>query len=104
MKLISVLLFGPEHGVRGDVEGGEYIKFYTDESNKLPVYSLYGKSRKPTSDMLKDIDVLVYDIQDIGVRSYTFISTMGLAMEAASENGIEFIVLDRPNPLGGIKS
>ncbi|CAG0905071.1 unnamed protein product, partial [Cyprideis torosa] len=98
-----VALFGPEHGVRGDVEGGEYIKFYTDTTTNLPVYSLYGKTRKPNADMLKNIDVLVYDIQDIGVRSYTFISTMGLAMEAASENGIEFVVLDRPNPLGGIK-
>ena len=96
-------LFGPEHGVRGDVEGGEYIKFYTDISTNLPVYSLYGKTRKPTPEMLKDIDILVYDIQDIGVRSYTFISTLGLAMEAAADNGIDFVVLDRPNPLGGIK-
>lgn len=94
-------LFGPEHGVRGNIEGGESIETYVDEKTNLQVYSLYGKTRKPTQEMLKDIDALVYDIQDIGCRSYTFISTMGLAMEAAAENNIEFIVLDRPNPLGG---
>ncbi len=98
-----VALFGPEHGVRGDVEAGKYVKFYTDPKTNIPVYSLYGKTRKPSDEMLKGIDVLVYNIQDIGVRSYTFISTMGLAMEAASANNIEFIVLDRPNPLGGEK-
>lgn len=98
-----IALFGPEHGVRGDVEGGKYIEFYYDSETNLPVYSLYGKTRKPTKEMLRNIDVLIYDIQDIGVRSYTFISTMGLAMEAAAENNIEFIVLDRPNPLGGLK-
>ena len=98
-----VALFGPEHGVRGDTDAGKYVSFYTDDTTKLPVHSLYGKTRKPTKQMLEGIDVLVYDIQDIGARSYTFISTLGLAMEAASENGIEFIVLDRPNPLGGIK-
>ncbi len=101
VKLVS--LFGPEHGVRGDVDAGKYVEFYNDPKTKLPVYSLYGKTRKPSKEMLKGIDVLVYDIQDVGVRSYTFISTMGLAMEAASENNIEFVVLDRPNPLGGIK-
>ena len=98
-----VALFGPEHGVRGDTDAGKYIATYTDEKTNLPVYSLYGKTRKPTKEMLKGIDVLVYDIQDIGCRSYTFISTMGLAMEAASEMGIDFVVLDRPNPLGGNK-
>ena len=98
-----VALFGPEHGVRGDTDAGKYIKTYVDEKTKLPVYSLYGKTRKPTKEMLHGIDVLVYDIQDIGCRSYTFISTMGLAMEAASENNIDFVVLDRPNPLGGNK-
>lgn len=99
LKLVA--LFGPEHGVRGNIEGGETIETYTDEKTNLPVFSLYGKTRKPTKDMLQNIDVLVYDIQDIGCRSYTFISTMGLAMEAAAENDIEFVVLDRPNPLGG---
>lgn len=98
-----VALYGPEHGVRGDVEGGKYIEFYIDKKTQLPVYSLYGKTRKPSSEMLQNIDILVYDIQDIGVRSYTFISTMGLAIEAASENNIEFLILDRPNPLGGKK-
>lgn len=96
-----VALFGPEHGVRGDVEAGKYVESYQDSRTNLPVYSLYGKNRKPTRDMLRGIDVLVYDIQDIGVRSYTFISTMGNAMEAAAENGVTFVVLDRPNPLTG---
>ena len=96
-------LYGPEHGVRGDFSGGDTVKNYIDKETGIPVYSLYGKTRKPTPDMLKDIDVLVYDIQDIGCRSYTFISTMGKAMEAAAENNIPFIVLDRPNPLGGNK-
>lgn len=98
-----VALYGPEHGVRGDVHAGDYVDNSTDPMTGLPVYSLYGKTRKPTAEMLKDIDVLAYDIQDIGCRSFTYISTMGVAMEAAAENGIEFIVLDRPNPLGGIK-
>ncbi len=97
-----VALFGPEHGVRGDVEAGKYVEFYNDRATGLPVYSLYGKTRKPTPEMLKGIDVLVYDIQDIGVRSYTYISTMGLAMEAAAEAGIAFVVLDRPDPLTGL--
>jgi len=96
-------LYGPEHGVRGDFSAGKEIDFYTDAKTNLPVYSVYGKTRKPTKEMLKDIDVLVFDIQDIGSRSYTFISTLGLAMEAAAENNIPFIVLDRPNPLGGTK-
>ena len=98
-----VALFSPEHGVRGAYAAGDKIETYTDSKTKLPVYSLYGKTRKPTIEMLNGIDVLVYDIQDIGCRSYTYISTMGLAMEAAAENNIEFIVLDRPNPLGGLK-
>ncbi len=101
IKLVA--LFGPEHGVRGDIPAGEKIESYLDQKTGLPVYSLYGKTRKPTSEMLSDIDVLIYDIQDIGVRSYTYISTMGLAMEAAAENNIEFVVLDRPNPLTGEK-
>lgn len=96
-------LFGPEHGVRGDVEAGRYIESSVDERTGVPVYSLYGKTRKPTPEMLRGIDVLVYDIQDIGVRSYTYISTMGFAMEAAAENNIPFVVLDRPNPLTGTK-
>lgn len=98
-----VAMFAPEHGVRGDYTAGEYVESYIDKRTELPVYSLYGKTRKPTPEMLEGLDVLVYDIQDIGARSYTYISTMGVAMEAAAENGIGFIVLDRPNPLGGRK-
>ncbi|HBZ26194.1 MAG TPA: DUF1343 domain-containing protein [Rikenellaceae bacterium] len=96
-----VALFGPEHGVRGDVHAGDKIENLTDPKTGIPVFSLYGSTRKPTKEMLEGIDVLVYDIQDIGCRSFTYISTMGLAMQAAAENNIEFIVLDRPNPLGG---
>ena len=98
-----VALFGPEHGVRGDVYAGEKIDNSVDQATGLPVYSLYGNTRKPTPEMLKDIDVMVYDIQDVGVRSYTFISTLGLVMEACAPLGIEVMVLDRPNPLGGNK-
>ena len=98
-----VALYGPEHGVRGDIHAGDHVSDQRDPATGLPVYSLYGKTRKATPEMLKDIDVLVYDIQDIGCRSFTYISTLGLAMEAAAENGKELIVLDRPNPLGGLK-
>ncbi len=101
VKLVA--LFGPEHGVRGDAHAGDEVGNQKDPGTGLPVYSLYGATRKATPEMLKDIDVLVYDIQDIGSRSFTYISTMGLAMEAAAENNIEFVVLDRPNPLGGLK-
>lgn len=96
-----VALYGPEHGVRGNIHAGQSVGGDIDRATGLPVYSLYGKTRKATSEMLKNVDVLVYDIQDIGCRSFTYISTMGLAMEAAAENNKEFIVLDRPNPLGG---
>lgn len=98
-----VALFGPEHGVRGTETAGKKIEFHTDPKTGLTVYSLYGKDRKPTSAMLNNIDILVYDIQDVGCRSYTFVSTMGLCMEACGENGTEFMVLDRPNPLGGYR-
>ena len=96
-------LYGPEHGVRGDAQAGEYVEYYIDEATGLPVYSLYGKTRKPTPEMLEDVDVLLFDIQDVGTRFYTYIYTMAYAMEAAQENDIKFIVLDRPNPLGGQK-
>lgn len=99
VKLVA--LFGPEHGVYGDVWAGDKIESATDPRTGLPVHSLYGKTHKPTPEMLKGIDALVYDLQDTGCRSYTFISTMGVAMEACAENGVEFVVLDRPNPLGG---
>ena len=98
-----VALFGPEHGARGDQAAGDKVENYTDKKTGLPVYSLYGKIHKPTKEMLNGVDVLIYDIQDIGCRSYTYISTMGQCMEAAAENNLEFIVLDRPNPLGGIR-
>jgi len=101
VKLVA--LYGPEHGVRGDEYAGDKVETATDKQTGVPVYSLYGKTRKASAEMLKDVDVLVYDIQDIGCRSYTYISTMGLAMEAAAENNIEFVVLDRPNPVGGLK-
>lgn len=98
-----VALFAPEHGVRGDAHAGDHVDNVTDPKTGLPVYSLHGKTRFPSAEMLKNIDVLVYDIQDIGCRSFTYISTMGLAMQAAAENNVEFVVLDRPNPLGGLK-
>jgi uncharacterized protein YbbC (DUF1343 family) len=98
-----VALFGPEHGIRGLAKAGDRVSGGTDEVTGLPVYSLYGNTRKPTPEMLKGLDVLVYDLQDTGVRSYTFISTMGLAMEACAEAGVAFMVLDRPNPLGGLR-
>lgn len=98
-----VALYGPEHGVRGDVYAGGKVSDSKDSTTGLPVYSLYGETRKPTADMLKGVDVMVYDIQDVGVRSYTFISTLGLVMEACAAAGIEVVVLDRPNPLGGNK-
>lgn len=98
-----VALYGPEHGVRGDVYAGGKIEDSKDEATGLPVYSLYGATRKPAPEMLEGIDVMVYDIQDVGARSYTFISTLGLVMEACASKGIEVMVLDRPNPLGGNK-
>lgn len=96
-------LYSPEHGVRGDVHAGDKVDNMVDEATGVPVYSIYGKSHRPTPEMLKDVDVLVYDIQDNGCRSFTFISTMVLAMDACAELGKEFMVLDRPNPVGGNK-
>ena len=96
-------LFGPEHGIRGDAPDGKSVSHGVDSKTNIPVYSLYGTDRKPTKEMLKDIDVLIFDIQDIGARFYTFTSTMFLTMEAAAENNIKFIVLDRPNPITGLK-
>ena len=98
-----VALYGPEHGVRGDVYAGDKVADTKDAATGLPVYSLYGSTRKPTPEMLEGVDIIVYDIQDVGARSYTFISTLGLVMEACAEKGIEVMVLDRPNPLGGNK-
>lgn len=96
-------LFGPEHGIRGDAPDGRTIRDTIDARTGVPVYSLYGKINKPTPEMLKNVDVLIFDIQDVGARFYTFISTMFLAMEAAAEQRIPFIVLDRPNPITGTR-
>ena len=101
VKLVA--LFGPEHGVRGSVHAGDHVGNAADPTTGVPVYSLYGKSRIPSKEMLQGIDVLIYDIQDIGCRSFTYISTLGNIMKAAAENGIKVMVLDRPNPLGGLK-
>ncbi|MEW6455318.1 MAG: DUF1343 domain-containing protein [Acidobacteriota bacterium] len=121
-----VALYGPEHGVRGNAQAGEYVPFYMDEKYKLPVFSLYGQSMKPEPGMLKNIDeymrsfdttktgkipessmvkridVMIFDIQDVGTRVYTYIATMAYCMQACAENGIDFIVLDRPNPINGL--
>jgi uncharacterized protein YbbC (DUF1343 family) len=121
-----VALYGPEHGIRGDAQAGEYVPFYLDPKYHLPVFSLYGQSMKPEPGMLRnidaymrsfdtqaagkkpegsmigDIDVMVCDLQDVGTRVYTYIATMAYAMEACAESGIEFVVLDRPNPINGV--
>ncbi len=123
VKLIA--LYGPEHGVRGNAQAGEFVPYFMDEKLGLPVFSLYGPSMKPAAgmfknideymrsfdtthedkkvapDMTKGLDVLVFDIQDVGTRVYTYEATMAYAMQAAAEAGIEYIVLDRPNPIGG---
>ena len=99
VKLTAIL--APEHGFRGTAEAGATVRDGVDTKTGVPVYSLYGATKKPTPAMLRDVDVLVFDIQDIGARFYTYISTMGLAMQAAAAARIPFVVLDRPNPLGG---
>ena len=120
-----VALYGPEHGVRGNAQAGEYVSFYIDDKYNIPVFSLYGQSRIPEAGMLKNIDeymrsfdtieagkipktsmvesadVLILDIQDVGTRIYTYIATMAYCMQACAENGVDFIVLDRPNPING---
>ena len=97
-----VALFGPEHGIRGEVPDGKSISHGVDTKTGIKVYSLYGEVKKPTPEMLKDIDVLIFDIQDVGARFYTYISTMSYCMEACAELGKKFIVLDRPNPIRGL--
>lgn len=94
-------LFAPEHGFRGEAGAGDRIEDGVDQESGLPVFSLYGNSRKPTAEMLQNIDLLIFDMQDVGVRFYTYIATLGLVLEAASEADIPVWVLDRPNPLGG---
>ena len=100
-KINLVALFGPEHGIRGNEYGGDKVTDSIDEQTRIPLFSLYGKTRKPTEEMMNLVDVMVIDIQDIGVRSYTYIYTMAKVMEACAEFDVPFIVLDRPNPLGG---
>ena len=101
VKLVA--LFTPEHGLDGTELAGRYVASRRDRLTGLMAYSLYGPTRKPTPEMLAGIDTLVYDMQDIGCRSYTYISTLAMCMEAAGEKGIEVVVLDRPNPLGGLR-
>ena len=98
-----VALFGPEHGIYGDEKASVPVDDKIDAKTGLPVFSLYGKFRKPTTKMLNKIDSLVIDLQDVGVRCYTYISCMRYAMEACFEEGVEVVILDRPNPLGGLK-
>lgn len=104
-ELSLVALFGAEHGFDGRAKAGTEVRDGREAETGLPIYSLYGPgpTRKPTTNMLRGLDVLVYDIQDTGCRSYTFISTLGMAMEACAEAGVQFCVLDRPNPLGGLR-
>ena len=99
MKLVA--LFGPEHGFAASAADGAAVESGRDARTGLPVHSLYGKIRKPTKEMLQDIDMLLYDIQDVGVRFYTYTATLGLALEACAEHHVKMIVLDRPNPIGG---
>jgi uncharacterized protein YbbC (DUF1343 family) len=98
-----VALFGPEHGIRGAIHAGEKIDSARDPETGLPVYSLYGDTRKPTKKMMADLDAILVDIQDIGARSYTYIYTMAMVMDAAAHYNKEVIILDRPNPAGGIQ-
>lgn len=99
-EITIVALFGPEHGFRGDTTGE--IDNTIDKKTGIPVFSLYGKTYKPTKEMLKDVELLIFDIQDVGARFYTYISTLGYVMEAAAEKNIPLIVLDRPNPITGL--
>jgi uncharacterized protein YbbC (DUF1343 family) len=99
VKLVA--LFAPEHGLRGIAADGAKISSGVDRKTRLPIFSLYGETRKPTPRMLANVEALLFDTQDVGARPYTYISTMALAMRAAREKGIPFVVLDRPNPIGG---
>ncbi|MFN4243022.1 MAG: exo-beta-N-acetylmuramidase NamZ domain-containing protein [Tepidisphaerales bacterium] len=96
-----VALFGPEHGVYGDVYAGDKVDDLTDPRTGLKVFSLYGRTRKPTAEMLNGLDAVIFDLQDIGARSYTYVSTLRDVLEACAEHNVMLIVLDRPNPLGG---
>jgi uncharacterized protein YbbC (DUF1343 family) len=100
-KVNLVRLYSPEHGVRGDIQAGEVVENYIDESTSLPVITLYGKNKKPTKEMLDDIDVLAMDIQDVGSRLYTYLYTMSYCMQGCAKCGKTFVLFDRPNPIGG---
>ena len=100
LKINIKKVFSPEHGFRGNADAGEKVKSNVDAKTKLPIISLYGKNKKPFPEQLKGLEVIVFDIQDVGARFYTYISTMHYVMEACAENNIQFIVLDRPNPNG----
>ncbi len=100
LKIKVKKIFCPEHGFRGDGDAGEFIRNYADKKTGLPVISLYGSHKKPTVKDLKGIDIMIFDMQDVGVRCYTYISTMHYVMEACAEQGITLIILDRPNPNG----
>lgn len=102
-KTDLVALYSPEHGIRGAVPAGDTVGGMSDGKTGLPVYSLYGDTKKPTPEMLQNVDILAFDIQDIGARPYTYIYTMAYAMQAAKENGKQFVVFDRPNPIGGVE-
>lgn len=99
VKLVA--LYGPEHGVRGSAQAGDHVSTYIDASTGVPVYSLYGETKKPLPSMLEDVDTLVYDLQDGGSRFYTYLSTLIYVLEAAAEMGLSVLVLDRPNPITG---
>lgn len=94
------LVFGPEHGFRGNAADGEHVNDSIDEKTGIPIFSLHGKTKKPTPEQLTNVDVVIFDVQDVGARFYTYISTMHYVMEACAENGKEMIILDRPNPNG----
>lgn len=102
-KTNLVALFSPEHGIRGAVKAGDAVTTTVDEKTQLPIYSLYGATKKPTPEMLADVDVLAFDIQDVGARSYTYIYTMAYAMQSCKELGKTMVIFDRPNPIGGMQ-
>lgn len=102
-KTNLVALFSPEHGVRADIQAGMHLPTYVDEETGITVYSLYGKHKKPSKEMMDELDIMSIDVQDNGSRYYTFIYTMAYAMYACAEYGKEFVVFDRPNPIGGVK-
>lgn len=95
-------LYSPEHGIRGDIQAGEKVESYIDSETGIRVYSLYGKNKRPSKEILKDVDILAFDIQDVGARFYTYLYTMSYAMESCSEFNKEFVVFDRPNPINGV--